>query len=381
VKRFGLVMLLVTVPARAEEDELARARFLDQQGVRAFAESRFRDAAALFSESFRAGGPPTELWNLARCQLKVEDVEAARHTLETYLEQKTLTEGDRAEGKRLLDELEHRSSMLVVASTPQGAFVTVDGHVVGMTPLTSTLAPGLHELKVSRENGPSTTRHLDAHDGRSFVISVELGAIEHAQPKPPTKHTRRFSAELGALGVVSVLGGGTVVEPTVSPEISLGYAAFVSRRSRLGFGIRVRGAYDSWSTSLNVSNTTLGCTPGADYSAVELLAMPTVFGALNVAKHVTVGARIGFGAAIYASGTPIGGDLFAPACAYGGSLAPDGYAALDVSLGIVDAIRVVFFPATLDLHASYVGARSDSVVDATGVWMRIGIGVALAVDL
>src|ERR1700722_16740182 len=90
-----------TSGALAQDDELARARFLDQQGVRAFGENRFRDAMALFGASYRAGGPPTELWNVARCQLKLDNPEDARRTLEEFLDRKDLTESDRADGKRL----------------------------------------------------------------------------------------------------------------------------------------------------------------------------------------------------------------------------------------------------------------------------------------
>jgi hypothetical protein len=52
-----------------------------------------------------------------------------------------------------------------------------------------------------------------------------------------------------------------------------------------------------------------------------------------------------------------------------------------VSLALADAIRLVLYPATLDLHTSYVGARNDTSIDATGPWFRIATGVALAVDL
>jgi hypothetical protein len=378
----ALALFLLQAPLHADEDELARARFLDQQGVRAFAEGRTRDAMTLFSESYRAGGPPTELWNLARCQLKLEDAEGARRTLETYLDQKNLLEDDRAEGKRLLDEIQHRSSTFVVASTPQGALVTVDGHVVGMTPYTSTLPPGPHEVKVARDGAGSMSRHLDAHDGRPIVISVDLGPSEHGPKALPgnKEHVRRFSTELGLYGVISVLGGGAVVEGGPSPEVSFGYAPFTYRRALLGFGLRVRASVDSWTTT-NVSNSAIGCSPPTNYSAAEIVAMPTVFAALRVSQSVSLGARLGIGAAIYASGQPIGGDLFAPACAYGGSLTADGYAALDISLRLTTAIRLVLLPATFDIHPGWVGTRSDANLDASGPWVRLGLGFAFAVDL
>jgi hypothetical protein len=125
----------------------------------------------------------------------------------------------------------------------------------------------------------------------------------------------------------------------------------------------------------------MGCTPPTDYSGFEVLAMPTVFGSFKLSQRVSLGARLGVGAAIYASSAPMGGDLFTPSCVYGGSLTPDGYAALDVSIALIDAMRLVLFPATLDVHPAYAGARSDTTYDASGAWLRLALGVGLAVDL
>ncbi len=130
-----------------------------------------------------------------------------------------------------------------------------------------------------------------------------------------------------------------------------------------------------------MSNTTFGCTPPNDYGAAELDLVPTVFGAVRVASRVTLGARAGVGAAIYISDRPIGGDLFAPACAYGGSIVPDAYAALDVSLHLSEALHLVLFPATFDIHPSWDGSRSGPPVDASGAWIRLGLGFAFAVNL
>ncbi len=379
-----LAIFFVATAATAQEDELARARFLDQQGVRAFADGRIHDAMTLFQESFRAGGPSNELWNVARCQLKLEDVEGARHTLESYLTQKDLSEDDRNEGRRLLDEIDHRPSTFVVASTPSGAVVTVDGRAVGMTPVVSTLPPGTHEVKVGRSEAGSSVRHVEARDGRPIVISVELAPILRGTPKSHAsddRHIRRLFAELGAFASYSYLGGGAVIEGTPSVELSGGYAPFVFHRVLFGFGLRLHVGRDEWSTNPVVSNAAIGCSPPNDYAAAELLAMPTVFGAVRATSRLTLGARAGIGAAIYISGTPIGGDLFGASCAFGGSLAPDGYAAIDVSIRMTDQLRLVFFPATLDVHPAYVNARNDATWDASGAWVRLGTGFALAVDL
>ena len=128
-----------------------------------------------------------------------------------------------------------------------------------------------------------------------------------------------------------------------SPELAVGVMPFVFGNAHIGFGLRFRATYDQWSTTGSVSNTTTSCTPPNDFSAVEILAMPTVFGS--------------------------------------GSLAPDFYAAADVSVSLSDQVRVVLYPLTFDVHPAYVGARSDGSIDASGPWWRLGAGVSLAVDL
>jgi len=384
VKRLAAAIFLVTSLAHAQDDALARARFLDQQGARAYAEGRFRDAAALFNESFRAGGPATELWNVARCQLKLDDPDAARRTLQAYLDRTDLGAEDRAEGQRLEGEIAKRISTFVVASTPTGAQVTVDGRVVGATPYTSTLQPGAHEIFIG-----AITKHIVAKDGRAVVLSVELDSRDTPDEAPPEKHptrkakkhVRRFFGELGVVGSVSVLGGGAIVTGAASPELAFGFSPFVFRDVTVGIGLRFRATYDQWSTSPVVSNANASCTPPNDYNGVEMLVMPTVFASFRMSDRVRIGGRLGFGGAIYASGSPIGGDLFTPTCIYGGSLAPDGYAAMDVSISLADWLRLVVYPVTFDVHPSYVGARNDATFDASGAWVRVGAGLSLAVDL
>ena len=61
-----LSIVLIAAPAAADKD-LARARVLDQQGVRAYREERYNDAIRFFEEALKVGGPPSEIWNIAKC--------------------------------------------------------------------------------------------------------------------------------------------------------------------------------------------------------------------------------------------------------------------------------------------------------------------------
>src|SRR5579863_2444078 len=103
----SLVAALATLPRPAAAqasrpnagDGLDRARALDQQGVRAFREGRYNDAIRYFEEALRLGGPSSELWNIARCQIKLDDPETASESLQRYLARTDLSPDDRAGAK------------------------------------------------------------------------------------------------------------------------------------------------------------------------------------------------------------------------------------------------------------------------------------------
>jgi tetratricopeptide (TPR) repeat protein len=69
-----------SAPARSAED-LARARVLDQQGTKAFVDGRYNDAIRYYEEAYRLGGPPFELWNIAKCYVRLDQPEQATEML------------------------------------------------------------------------------------------------------------------------------------------------------------------------------------------------------------------------------------------------------------------------------------------------------------
>src|SRR5260370_13765526 len=53
------------------------ARELDQEGVRVFRERRYADAIRYFRAAYVLGGPPSELWNIAKCKERMDDAAGA----------------------------------------------------------------------------------------------------------------------------------------------------------------------------------------------------------------------------------------------------------------------------------------------------------------
>jgi PEGA domain-containing protein len=161
--------------ARRRNPDVEAARELDQEGIRAFRESRWADALRYFRASYRLGGPPSEVWNMARCRERLDDPEGAATAIDQYLASKDLAPQDRAEGERELQALRSRPSTLTVTTRPSGAIVTVDGRqTMGPTPVSVEIPPGSHTIAVHRDGFATETRPLEARFGRAVIVSLEL---------------------------------------------------------------------------------------------------------------------------------------------------------------------------------------------------------------
>jgi PEGA domain len=158
---------------------LDSARELDRQGVHAYAQGRYSDAAMLFRESFGLGGPASELWNIARSEERQDRPESAASAIEAYLAQPGLSTEDRAGAQRELEVLRARPSSVTVTSTPSGAAVTIDGQAApppSVTPISFEVGPGTHTVGVKRDAFRTQTVRIDARYGRAVVIDVALDA-------------------------------------------------------------------------------------------------------------------------------------------------------------------------------------------------------------
>ena len=158
--------------------DLESARELDQAGVHAFKEERFADAIRFFRAAYRKGAPSSELWNVARCEERLDDGEKAAKAIEEYLAQRDLSPTERAEGERELRALSSRTSLLTVTTHPSGAVVVIDGkQTVGPTPLSVDISAGNHSISIQREGFVRETRPLTARFGRAVIVSLDLSHV------------------------------------------------------------------------------------------------------------------------------------------------------------------------------------------------------------
>jgi len=208
VSSFLVAAMLVTSSASAQPKDLARARTLDKEGAKAYGEGRYADAIRSFDEAYRLGGPAFELWNIAKCHLRLDQPEQAAELLERYLATSNLPKDDREEASQQLEALKKRPSTLTVSSTPPGAQVTVDGKSVnGATPLSVIVSPGAHTVTVNGPTGATYTHQVEARYGRSVIVDAPLatGAAVARPPPPPNPYDQTESGAVTLRGALSVV--------------------------------------------------------------------------------------------------------------------------------------------------------------------------------
>lgn len=385
-------LVLVAAPAAAQRrgggratDDLSRARVLDGEGVKAFQEGRYNDAIRFFEEAHRLGGPPFELWNIAKCHLRLDQPEQAAETIERYLETKDLPADDRKEASEQLEQLRRRPSTLTVSSSPTGATVIVDGKTVdsGTTPLSTTLPPGAHTVTVQLEGHAPYTRQIEARYGRAVIIDAPLGTGDQ-RPRPPENpytdtDDRRVSLR-GHAGVVLPRYGGIGGDAAPGMMLSGTYRLNDAAPSfALGALFAVTG--DSWANTVGAPNQVPGCTgtlPGSfGATALSLYGIGTL--GVTVVPRLRVVGVGGIGVAGYVV-PDTGGDLFNPSCTSSPGLRPSLLAGAQIDYALGSTFRLSAMPITMQLHPSFAGVR-QTPIDASGAWLRFMFGLGIGVDL
>jgi sugar/nucleoside kinase (ribokinase family) len=153
------------------------ARELDQQGVRLFTDGRYREAQQLFERAHARGGPSSELWNIARCQQKLDDTKGAMETLTEYVSKRDIEHGEREEAQRELEVLRRKPVRVVVVTEPPGASVVVGERKMtpmGRTPAAFDLAPGDYAVTLTLAGYSRKVVRFVAESGSPVTIAEEL---------------------------------------------------------------------------------------------------------------------------------------------------------------------------------------------------------------
>lgn len=74
-------------------------------------------------------------------------------------------------------------AQLQITTTPAGAAITIDGQLVGLSPRTEALAPGVHTL-TAELSGALTSQTLSLTEGERRKVTIELQPVLSPRPAP-----------------------------------------------------------------------------------------------------------------------------------------------------------------------------------------------------
>jgi hypothetical protein len=373
----------VVLAQPGSRDALARARVLDREGAKAYSEGRFEDAIRSFEEAYRLGGPAFEIWNIAKCQLRLDRPEQAAASLKRFLGLPNIPKEDREEVTRQLEALEKRSSKLTVTSVPSGAEVSVDGSAaLGRTPLSTTITPGPHTVLVSIPSRPAISRDVEARFGQAVNVEAAFGNDERSSLPNPY-------GDRGEGQRIALRAGYNVVLPrygSVGGNPGVGFLALGTYKvaelgsAAVAVGGLVSVTGDSWRDRTGLPNNAVGCAPLGDVrSATALSAFAIGEVTVPIARGLRATGLAGVGAAGYFV-DDVGGDVFVPSCRSSPGVRPALLFGARIDYAISSVVRLSAFPLSWQVQPAFDGARGTPR-DASGVWMKFGFGIGAGVDL
>lgn len=387
----ALVAVLGAAEARAED--LSRARVLDQQGARAYAEGRYSDAIRYFEEAYRLGAPPVELWNIAKCHDRIDQPENAAQDLERYLAIPDLPKSDREEAHQMLEAIRKRGSSLTVTSSPDGASVVLDGKPVpGKTPVTTTVAPGRHEVGLTRGGYAAYGTSFEAKYGRAVIVDATLRPGEPGTPsgRAPGPDGGPAAPDVepvpGPLGLTAILGVAVPRFGEVSGSASPSVAALGTYRvgtvglANIAVGAMLGATFASWEGTSTTPDAAAPCgTLQNQKDGIGIDATALGAASFRVVQGVRAGALAGFGLAGFSAGQ-VGGDVFQPACSSRAGVMPTFLLGARAEWQLTPSFHLAAFPLLVHLQPAFDGARVTPR-DASGLWARFTFALGGGFDL
>ena len=269
--------------------------------MRAYKDGRYNDAIKYFSEAFKLGGPPSELWNIAKCHMRLDQPDQASDAYDRYLMQPGLTPQDKSEAREELEELRRRRSILTVASAPSHGTVYLDGkhgEAAGTTPFSVQVPPGTHKVEIEQKGYRTFSQDVEAKFGRAIIVDAQLEK-DPTQPvipdKPPPpgvpaapRTPKRFTLK-GDFGLVFSKLGTYSEGARLGATLGATYWLLDTDPWAAGVGLLFTVASDSWGNTIGAPTTGPGCT--ATITATESSTEFSIPG--NPKRYVDIAEAMG----------------------------------------------------------------------------------------
>lgn len=179
-------------PAEAQDAAVDR---LLVEGVRLREARRDREALEKFREAFERSGSPRAEAQMALAYQAVGALQEAESHLSSALSARhPWIRRNRKILFRELDSIRSRLGRVQVVASVDGARVTVNGRLEGMTPLSGPIyiEPGTHSVRVEARGYPSAKRTVEIGVGELIRLEFQLDTIR----RPPRDSSRLPLSEL-----------------------------------------------------------------------------------------------------------------------------------------------------------------------------------------
>jgi hypothetical protein len=166
-------------PTAAFQQAEARTHF--QTGVGHYQAGRYTEAIAEFQTAHRLYASPVILFNLAQAYRSDGQLSNAIATFRRYLEENPrLTPTQREDVEGVIREIDATRAVLSFEVEPSGAEVTLDGRVLGTSPLPRgvEVLPGPHEVAVSLAFHEPVTQTINVHAHERRLFQTTLHPVE-----------------------------------------------------------------------------------------------------------------------------------------------------------------------------------------------------------
>jgi PEGA domain len=172
-----------TSPAQATPVPLAEslkgeAKAAYQSGLLVFNDGDSLGALEKFKHAYEVARDPRLLWNMAVCEKELRHYARAASLVQTFLKESgtRLTAEQRQSAVETQNALRAFYSRVTLSNAPDGATVSVDGTVVGSTPLTEPLLLdlGSRKLRVEQPGFEPFETQLDVPGASELTVPVSL---------------------------------------------------------------------------------------------------------------------------------------------------------------------------------------------------------------
>jgi tetratricopeptide (TPR) repeat protein len=190
-----LILLGQTAAPMASSEDKVKAQSLLKEGATLYEQGNLVDALDKFDQAYAAYPSPKLLFNIGQSARGLGRLTRALEAFQRFLTEATDAPDDMLSTARTsVAELQSKLGRLRIRCTAQGAEITVDGKVVGTTPMPNEIwvTPGSHQIAARHPDNTPSLLQIDVVAESINTVEIAMQPLPLAQPlseRPQTPQT------------------------------------------------------------------------------------------------------------------------------------------------------------------------------------------------